>query len=164
MFLTPLSQVTTLAMAGVCMWAILAGRWPERLGGVAVAANWLLSAIFEDRRPYHHLQPAWFALDAGMAAVLLLIVVYSRRRWCLWAAACALLLLFCHVTVLIDRGFTQWSYVTVCYVWSLGILVALGWGVALEGRRPAPPLSWRGLLRVRAAPPSTPSATARRRS
>ena len=148
MFLTHLSQITTLVMAAVCAWAALGGGWPERTCAVALAANWIGSAVFEDRRASHHLQPVWFGLDVTLFLVLLVLVLASRRSWCLWACACGLLLVFCHLTVLVDHRLTQWSYITVYYVWSMGLVTALGVGMAVEGRRPAAPLriaGWPGL-------------------
>ena len=146
MFLSHLSQLTTGVMVAVCLWAVVSGKWPERVCGVALAANWIGCAIGQDRRPAHHSQPVVFALDALLFLILAGVVVGCRRSWPLWACACALLLIFCHVTVLLDARLTQWSYMTVYYVWSLGVVLALGVGTAVEGRRSTSPfpLQWRG--------------------
>ena len=140
LFTSLLSQTTTLAMLAVCVLAAVLGRWPERAAALALAVDWIGSALGQDRRPAHHSQPIELALDLVLAAVLLGLTVSCRRTWLLWMSACSLLLVFTHVAVLMDASLGQWSYLTAYYVWSVGLLLSLGVGVLVEGRRPAPPL------------------------
>lgn len=164
LFETPLSQITTGFAAVVCVAAATWGRWPERVGALVTALNWLGTALLQDRRPNHHGQPGIFAADAVMLAVFVLLSLRCRRNWVLWAAACTLLLNFTDVCLLLDTRIRLWSYISSAYVWGLGVVVALGAGAAFEGRTPAPLLP---LFRVQfptAKPPSIPSARARRRS
>ena len=136
MFHSLLSQVTTLMMALVCIGALLAGRWPERVTAVAYVFNWVGSALWQDRRPNHHAQPIAMALDGAFLVLLLLLTVSCRRTWVLWMAACSLLVMFTSALGALDPSFGQWTYVTAYYVWSLGALVSFAVGVAVEGRRP----------------------------
>ena len=131
-----LSQVTALATAGVSGWALVAGRWPERVAAATIALDWAGDLALQDMRPYHHLQTAFVVLDVAQAAVLLTLVVASRRTWILWAAAFALLAVFTHVTVMLNTSFGQWSYLTVLYIWGIGLVLSLAAGMALEGRKP----------------------------
>jgi hypothetical protein len=140
LFVTPLAQATTLVAAAICLAAAIWGRRPERLGGLVVAVNWVGSALLQDRRWNHHGQPAVFAADAAMLVAFLLIAMRWRRSWVLWAAACALLLNFTDLSLLLDTRIQLWSYVSASYVWGLGVALALAAGVAFEGRRPAPVL------------------------
>ncbi len=136
MFHTLLSQVTTLAMVCVGAWALLGGRWPERVTALAYMFNWLGTALWQDRRPNHHGQPVIMVLDGAFLLLLLLLTVSCRRTWVLWMAACSLLVVFTNVLGALDPSFGQWTYVTAYYVWSLGALVSFAIGVAVEGRRP----------------------------
>ncbi len=136
MFLTLLSQATTVLMAATCLWAFVRGKWPERAVAAAYALDWMGSAIGEDRRPHHHGQPVILALDILFLALLLAVTVSCRRGWLLWMSACSLLVVLTHVSALMDVGFGQWSYQTAYYVWSLGALLAFAIGVALEGDKP----------------------------
>ena len=133
---TPIAQVTTLMAILVTAWAAASGRWPEKLAAAAVAVDWAGGVLFQDHRFHHHIQPVSFALDVGQATVMLALVVRCRRTWVLWAAAFCLLLVLTHLTVMLDASFGQWSYLTVSYVWSIGLLLSLGAGVGLEGRAP----------------------------
>ncbi len=136
MFQTHLSQLTTLAMASVCAWALFRGRWPERVAAVAYALNWIGSALGENRSPHHHAQPVILALDVVLLSVLLLLTMSCRRTWLLWMSACALLAVLTDLMGSLDPHFGPWTVVTADYVWSLGALLALATGVAIEGRRP----------------------------
>ena len=139
---TPIAQITALIAAGVVAWAVRAGGWPERLAALCIALDWLGGVIFQDHRPHHHGQPAMFVCDLIQAAVFLVLVCRCRRVWVLWGAALAALLALTHVVFMLSPSFGQWSYLTVTYVWSLGLLASLAVGVGLEGRRPVQTLSW----------------------
>lgn len=156
-----LAQVTTAITAGVTGWAVLRGRAAERVAATAIALDWAGSILFQDHRLGHHGQPATFALDLAMTGVLLAIVLKSRRTWVLWAAACSVLLVLTHITLMIDTSFAQWTFLTASYVWSLGVVAALAGGMGLEREaRRAPPHGRHAM----APHPSIPSARARRRN
>jgi hypothetical protein len=162
---TPLAKISTLLAAVVIAWALARGRWPERIAAAAIAVDWIGSAVFQDRRLHHHGQPVMFALDIFQAAVLLGLAAGCRRVWVLWAAALASLLVATHLVFMVNPAFGQWSYLTVTYVWSFGLLAAAGAGVALEADRPAGAAPWtKRMAKVMAARLSIPNATARRRS
>ncbi len=137
MFHTLLSRWTTLLMVAVCVWALVRGRWPERVTAIAYLINWFGSALGEDRRPLHHSQPVIMGLDLAMLAVLLLLAVSCRRTWVLWMAACSLLAALTDVLGAVDPDFGQWTFLTAYYIWSLGALLAFTLGMAVEGRKPA---------------------------
>jgi hypothetical protein len=143
LFVTPLAQFSACVAAAVCLAAAIWGRWPERLGALVTAVNWVGSAMLEDRRWNHHGQPGIFAADAAMLVAFLLITLRCRRAWVLWAAACTLLLNFTDLSLLLDTRIQLWSYMSACNFWGVGVLVALAAGVAFEGRRPAPILTFK---------------------
>ena len=136
MFHSLLSQVTTLLMVSVCLWAVVGGRWPERVTAVAYMFNWFGSALWQDRRPAHHGQPVATSLDVAFLVLLLILTVSCRRTWVLWMAACSLLVVLTDVMGAVEPRFGQWTYVTAYYVWSVGALLAFGAGVVFEGRNP----------------------------
>ena len=136
MFHSLLSQTTTGLMAAVCLWAIVGARWPERATGIAYACNWIGSALGEDRRPWHHGQPVILGLDAAFLVFMLLLTLACRRTWLLWMAACSLLVVLTHMSMLMDTSLRQWEYQTAYYIWSMGSLIAFAAGVLIEGRRP----------------------------
>ena len=145
MLQTPLAKISTLLALAIVVWALSAGRRPERLAAAAIGGDWGLSILLQDHRPFHHLQPAIFGLDALQAMALLWVALCWRRTWTLWACAFALLLLFMHVTVLVDPRIMQWSYLTVSYVWSFGLLAALGAGMQFERASPLQRVRWASL-------------------
>ena len=136
MFLTHLSQLSSLFMVFVSALAVLRGRWPERATALAYAIDWIGSAVWQDRRPHHHGQPVMAGLDLTLLVVLLVLTASCRRQWLIWMSACSLLVVLTHFTALFDASFGQWSYLTAYYVWSLGALLAFGVGVVVEGHRP----------------------------
>ena len=136
MFNTGLSQITTAWMAAVCIWALRAGRWPERITAFSYAVNWVGSAVGEVRSPVHHAQPVILSLDIAFLVVLLLLTVSCRRTWVLWMAACSALAVLTDVIGAADPRFGQWTFLTAYYVWSVGALLAFTLGMAVEGRKP----------------------------
>jgi hypothetical protein len=160
MLQTHLAQISTLLAAAAAALAVLTGRWPEQIVGLAFATDWLAGLVFQDHRLHHHIQAATFAGDVALLAVTLAAVIGSRRSWVLWAGAFCLLLVLTHVVMLLDVRFGQWTYLTAIYVWNFGLIATLIAGALLEGRLPAPAPP----LRFRAARRSTPSATARSRN
>ena len=136
MFLTHLSQITTVMMVVTCVGALWIGRWPERVTAIAYAANWIGSALWEDRRPRHHGQPVWLAVDLALLLILLVLTVSCRRTWVLWMAACSLLVVLTHVMGSLEPRFGQWTYITAYYIWSVGALLSFSAGVVFEGRKP----------------------------
>lgn len=143
LFVTPLAQISACIAAVVCLTAAIWGRWPERIGALVTALNWVGSAILEDRRWNHHGQPGIFAVDALMLAAFVVISLRCNRTWILWASACALLLNFTDVCLLLDARIQLWSYISASNVWGAGVLLTLAVGVALEGRKPATLLVFR---------------------
>jgi hypothetical protein len=131
-----IAQLSTLFTATVCLWALLRGRWPEQATAVMLILNWIGSAAGEDRSRGHHGQPIMAALDITFLVFSLGLTVSCRRTWTLWMSACALLGVLTHLAVLFDPNLGQWSYMTVYFVWSLGLVVSLAVGMAVEGRRP----------------------------
>jgi hypothetical protein len=162
---TPLAKISSLLAAVVIAWALARGRWPERVAGAAIAIDWICSAVFQDRRLHHHGQPVMFALDILQAVVLLALAIGCRRIWVLWAAALASLLILTHLVYMVNPAFGQWSYLTVTYVWSFGLLAAVAAGVAFEGGRSPDAAPWtKRSAQIMAARLSIPSAKARRRN
>ena len=142
MLQSPIAQVSTLLALAVVILAASIGRAPERIAAAVIGIDWACGVLFQDHRPFHHLQPVSFALDAVQAVFLGFIAVSWKRTWTLWAAAFALLLVLTHVTVLLDRSFTQWSYLTVSYLWSFGLLIAMALGVQFERQTPLQLVKW----------------------
>jgi hypothetical protein len=149
LFVTPLAQASACVAAVVFLAAVIWGRWPERLGALAIAANWIGSALLEDRRWNHHGQPGIFAADAAMLLAFILITLRCQRIWVLWAAACTLLLNFTDLALLLDTRIQLWSYMSASNLWGFGVLVALAAGVVFEGRRAAPILAIASPIKVR---------------
>ena len=147
MLQTPLAKISTLVALAIVIWAVSGGRTPERISAVAVGIDWALGVLFQDHRPRHHIQAVIFLLDITQAAFLLVVAASWRRTWSLWAAAFALLLVLMHMTMWLDVRLMQWSYLTASYVWSFGLLAALGLGTGFERTPPASLVGWRGWAR-----------------
>lgn len=124
-----------IAMAAVCVYAILKGGRPEKIAGVVIAVAWIASALLQDR--IHILSPQWAVawLDVLLFAVFVGMTLRWRRLWLVVACATQLLTAATHFTAVLDPRLFALAIITAYYVWSYATLAALAWGTYLASRR-----------------------------
>ena len=134
MFQSLIAQLGASAMVLVCGFAILRGRWPERVSAAALAVNWLACEAFEDWHRTAKVQPVIFGIDVGYDLLLLGLTLTTQRIWIVCAFAFQSLIVLIHVLSVYDPILDRLEFFEAYYVLSFGILVALAIGTGLEGR------------------------------
>lgn len=129
---TPFEIISSVIVWIACAIAMALGGRPERFGAVAVWAAWLLSVLNQERTEFLDPQYAWVVIDGALFVALTWLVFRSRRRWPTYAAACQALMLATHAAMSIDLEIRAFAYLTAIAIWSLGVLIALVWGVFTE--------------------------------
>jgi hypothetical protein len=69
---------------GLALWR---GRWPERIGAMAMIIAWIASAALHDASQLRGPQSVIMAIDIMLFLVLLAIALKSDRWWPMWACA-----------------------------------------------------------------------------
>ena len=137
MFQSLTSQLGVLAMALVCGFAILRGRWPERVGAAALALNWVACEAFEDWSRAAKIQPVIFGIDVAYDLLLLGLALTTQRIWIVCTFTFQSLIVLTHVLSLYDPILDRLEFFQAYYILSYGVLVALAIGTTIEGRFPA---------------------------
>ncbi len=108
------------------------GPW-ERGVAVLLIAAWIGSSL----APFDWVHPPWIAIGIDVFVFLVLLYggLFSHRRWILAAASFQFLILATHLAFAQDNLLEQWAYISAYYVWNLGVVLALAFGVL----RPAKP-------------------------
>ncbi len=136
MFQSLTSQLGALAMVLVGGFAILRGRWPERVTAATLAFNWLACEVFEDWSKGARVQPMIFGIDVAYDLLLLGLVLTTQRIWIVCAFAFQSFIILVHVSSLYDPFLDRLEFFQAYYILSYGVLVALAVGTAIEGRSP----------------------------
>ncbi len=136
MFQSLTSQLGVSAMALVCGFAILRGRWPERVSAVTLALNWVACEAFEDWSRAAKVQPAIFGIDVAYDLLLLVLALTTQRIWIVCAFAFQSLIVLTHVLSVYDPILDRLEFFQAYYILSYGVLVALAIGTGVEGRSP----------------------------
>lgn len=129
-------------MVLACIYALIRGRWPERVGGVCFTIAWLGSEVIEDFRYVQNrmhpmqMQAAIAALDVAWAGVLLILVFSTRRRWAPIAFGFQCLILALHLCTYLDIRISRFDFFSAYFVASWSELAVFALGSAIEGRRP----------------------------
>ncbi len=134
MFQSLTSQLGALAMALVCGFAMLRGRWPERVSAATLALNWLACEAFEDWSRNATVQPTIFGIDVGYDLLLLGLALTTQRIWIVCAFAFQSLIVLTHLLSVYDPILDRLEFFQAYYILSCGVLVALAVGTSLEGR------------------------------
>lgn len=131
---TTLARISTAAAVLICGFAIVRGRTPERVGGIAVLVAWFASSLVQ----VHHGRRAplfgVFAVDLTLLIVMVALVLVTTRRWVICLCAFQLLIVLTHIAPMIDQRIGRWAYISAYYVWSILGIAALGVGVLLEAK------------------------------
>jgi hypothetical protein len=140
MGLTLSAQLAIAFLLFVAGLAVLKGRLPEKIGGIAVAVNEALYLLVY--RPDDNIHAQWEAMviDTALVAVLAFIAIRWDRTWAKYAAAFELLIVGTHLATAADlRIATYFAYWSAAF-WTIATLWALLFGtiqVILQDRRAA---------------------------
>jgi hypothetical protein len=131
---SPIYLFTLVVFILVGLGAIIRGGLWERVTAGVLAAAWIGSSF----APFNFVEPPWIAIGIDTAAFLYLLyaALYSGRGWPSAAAAFQFLVLCTHFVFARNRGLEQWAYISAYYVWNLGVIAALAYGVVRRGRKP----------------------------
>lgn len=134
--------LSALICLTVCVYALIAGRTPERVAAVAQGGCTLGIVLFQDRVQWMDPEHRIMAFDATLLMVLVALTSATRRRWLIGATAAQLLSVTLHFIVFRSRLIGPRAYFTadnaLGYVVSFSLAVGV-WQVARDrGRRRTP--------------------------
>jgi hypothetical protein len=136
MFQSLTSQLGALAMVLVCGFAMMRGRWPERVSASTLAVNWVGCEAFEDWSKAATVQPTIFGIDVAYDLLLLALALTTQRIWIVCAFTFQSLIVLIHILSVFDPILDRLEFFQAYYILSYGVLVALAFGTAVEGRSP----------------------------
>lgn len=145
------TQLGAIAIAVVCLYALVKGTWRERFGALIYAAAYLLSLGFGlisvENGPLFlsdYLRREYISLYLLVADVLLLqglcvIAWKSPHPWPKWALMVQFVSIAAHVAVLWNLGLGNRAYLTIATAagWAVLIALLIGTVAAAQARRQA---------------------------
>jgi F0F1-type ATP synthase membrane subunit c/vacuolar-type H+-ATPase subunit K len=115
----------------VCGWAVVRGGRSERVAGIGILADAVMSAVV--MRPmqlrYHNVETAVLMVDLTLFALLFALAMRSSKYWPLWMAGMEGVSLLGHLTPLMP-GVIAWAYSNAVQLWAwpmLGLLAYATW-------------------------------------
>ncbi|WP_194745523.1 hypothetical protein [Thermaurantiacus tibetensis] len=121
-------------LATVVVLAFARGGPEERIGAGALLAASLLTPVAQLRR-FAGPEYGIVLVDALLFLVLAALGLRSRAFWPLWAAGFQLGALAVHLAAAKMPGMLPAAYAATLIIWSYPVVVAVGLGTWLEGRR-----------------------------
>ena len=120
-----------------CLYAFLAGGWPERLGAAAYASACLASHFLyaAPALKYRAVETGVFIVDVLVFAAFVAIALRADRMWPIWVSALLGLGVLAHLGRLAGPGTMPWAYQIVMSVWSYPILAIIAIGTYARHRR-----------------------------
>ncbi len=113
--------------ATVCIWALIRGGLPGRIGSVTMLIGWALTNLVSPVNTGPG--PLVVLIDLGMFVSYLGLAIWYRRWWTYFAAACQLNAVACHF-VHKATTFGIFSYATSEGFWGgWAVVICLAWGV-----------------------------------
>ncbi len=138
-----------MLLLGACLYAIVRGGAPERIGAAILILATLASAITlatsEDR--YREIEVATMWVDVAMTVAFLTLALRAQRYWPMWVSMVQLDLIAMHL-VMFSPETGSWSYWAMQAMWSYPqpILLAIGtWRHRQRMRRYGDDPAWTSL-------------------
>lgn len=134
------SQIGTLLMLSLALWAFWRGQAEHRLTAAVIAATWLLSGLLQQRSvaDLFDMQVGIFVMDVIVAGGVTAVAMRWPRLWVQACAAFTWLQLMTHIAMAVDDRMHWRAYLTALALWSVAQLVSLAWGMTqaeLDRRR-----------------------------
>jgi hypothetical protein len=118
------TQVAAVALFSICLFAIVAGSWRERLCGVMYLAGYILQfglGAISSNQDILHLGLADILLVPGF----LVIARKSPHPWAICALGLQILSVGVDIAAFIFKAITLWQYLTIENGASYGVLLCL---------------------------------------
>jgi len=134
------SQIGLLPALLVGAFAFSKGGDAERLGMGAWVLGWMAGMLVQnDSDLYVDFQLGLFVLDIVMLSVFVGLAWRFRRSWPVWAGACQLVIVTCHLVFPFSPDASMLAFYTVLNLAGYGILAAIAVGTfwAWQDRRAA---------------------------
>ncbi len=128
-----MSQMGAVVVVLICLYAIVAGSWRERLGGVLYLAAYGLSVAFGMVAAEHS---TLYLLVSDMVCLqgFLVLAWKSRARWPWWAVAAQVVSVGLETMTLLHIGFTTWTFLLAEALAGYAVLLALLMGTIAANR------------------------------
>jgi hypothetical protein len=147
-----------------CLYALLKGGPPERIGAAIFAAAYILSLIAAANggARYEWVEVGVFAVDVAMLLALLALALRANRFWTLWVTALQIIGTAGHAVKLADPELVRSGYAIALALWSypMWLLLVIGtWNHRRRLARNGADPSWSSSS-GRSATPRPPGPTA----
>ncbi|NNM77977.1 hypothetical protein HJG53_13800 [Sphingomonas sp. ID1715] len=133
---------------GCCLYALIRGGGPEKIGGIIFLAAALLSLAVEqpEGSRWNSVELGMLLVDLAVFVSLLTLAVAANRFWPLWMSGMQGVQVFSHFAIALDAKVIPWAYWNAQTLWSYPMLALLAaatsWHRSRLRRQGADP-SWR---------------------
>ena len=135
-----------------CVYALVRGGGPERIGALTLLAAALLSAFVEEPEGsrFDSIEIGMLLVDLSVFAAFFALALFADRFWPLWMSGMQGVQVFSHFAIAINANIIPWAYWNAQTLWSYPMLLLLAaataWHRARLRRSGADP-SWRRSFR-----------------
>lgn len=118
------------ALVATCLYALLRGGGPERIGaGIFIAATVLTAVAASSSRPgFQSMEVGILLVDTMMFVAFLMLAVRSGRFWPLWMTGLQAVQVAGHAARLVDPEMIPWAYAVAQGFWSYPMMAILALG------------------------------------
>jgi hypothetical protein len=122
---------------GCCLYALVRGGGPEKIGALIFLVAALLSALLEEPKGsrFDSVEFGMLIVDLTVLAALLALALRADRFWPLWMCAMQGVQVFSHFAIAINTTVIPWAYWNAQTLWSYPMLLLLAAATAWHRSR-----------------------------
>lgn len=129
-----------VAFMACCIYALLAGGWPERaamLAQLGALILTLLTGFLHVSGMFHSFIWGWAIADVGLAAVLTILALQANRYWTIILAGLQVAAVFVHVGKVLFPALPATGYAMFLQLWAWPMLIVTAVGTFNHRQRSA---------------------------
>jgi hypothetical protein len=128
-----------LLWLGCCLYALLRGGAPERIGAGLFLIGAVASALLQSPGASHFqgVETGVLIVDAGLLVGFVILSLFAERFWPIWMSAMQAVLTLSHLAAALNPRVLPWGYWNAETLWSYPMLLLLAFGTWRQGRRRA---------------------------
>jgi hypothetical protein len=122
---------------GCCVYGLVRGGTPERIGACVFLIAPLLSVAVESPQTsqYHHVEIGVLLVDIAIFAAFLTLALRAQRFWPLWMSAMQGVEVLSHAAIALNPEVIPWAYWRAVALWSYPMLLLLATATIMHRRR-----------------------------
>jgi len=122
------AQIGAIFVVAVCLFALLKGDEPERLGAGSYLLLWFMTVFVQTGENATLINYGVLALDIVFLTLLCGLSWKFKRSWPIWASGLQLLSVMSHLMIMVDARLPSASLYTVLNLTGYGVLICIGVG------------------------------------